>query len=201
MHKIAAVAPLLLTAATFAQVPTVHRDTIWVETVKGGDMPVSVRGRGVVTSDRTAELRVPESLAGNVEPGQQVSIDAPTATGKVSRVGPGVVNGTVAVMVDLDRALPPSSSAGAVLDGTIHVTTLSNIAYVGRPVSCRPDSEGLLFKLEPGGREATRVKVRYGHFGHTPAKVVQIREGLTPGDQVIASDMSAFAKQERVRLE
>jgi HlyD family secretion protein len=195
-------APLLLTSMMFGQ-PIVQRDAIWIEKVQRGDMPVSVRARGVLTSDKTAELKVPELLAKPVQLGQAVSIDAPPlrVNGRVSRIGPEVNNGEVPVLVELTLTLPDSVRAGSEVDGMIQVTTLTNVAYVGRPMSCRPDGEGVLFKLEPGGQSATRVKVRYGQFGHTPAKVVEIREGLMPGDQVILSDMSAQSDQERVRLQ
>ena len=123
-----------------------------------------------------------------------------TGKGRVNRVAPNVIDGMVTVLVNLEPALPGETRAGTEVSGTIQGPTLNNVAYVGRPVSCRPGSEGTLFKVEPGGQEAMRVKVRYGQFGHTPVKVVQIRDGLAAGDRVIASDMSAYAGQERVRL-
>lgn len=172
MRALKTAAPFLVTIAVFGQVPTVDRQAIWIEKVESGDMPVSVQARGVLTSNRTAESRISETLAGNVEPGQAVSIDTSPVTGKgrVNRVAPNVIDGMVTVLVNLEPALPGEIRAGTEVSGTIQGPTLNNVAYVGRPVSCRPGSEGTLFKVEPGGQEAMRVKFGMGNLGIHPAK-------------------------------
>jgi hypothetical protein len=83
------------------------------------------------------------------------------------------------------------------VDGTIEIETLSNVVYVGRPVIARSQSEGTLFRLEPGGQFASQVKLRYGRAS---VNQMEIRSGLEPGDKVILSDMSTYAQQPRVRL-
>jgi HlyD family secretion protein len=55
-----------------------------------------------------------------------------------------------------------------------------------------------LFKIEPDGNHATKVKVRFGAFS---VNTVQVLEGLQPGDRVILSDMAPYSGNERVRLE
>ena len=60
------------------------------------------------------------------------------------------------------------------------------------------NSEGTIFKVEPDGQHATRVKV---HYGQGSVNTVEIRSGLQAGDQVILSDMSAHKGQDRVRLQ
>jgi HlyD family secretion protein len=54
-----------------------------------------------------------------------------------------------------------------------------------------------LFKLEPDGRNATRVTVRLGRASVNQSEIV---DGLKPGDQVILSDMSTQDQNSRIRL-
>ena len=87
---------------------------------------------------------------------------------------------------------------GVAVDGTIRVGFLNNVLSVGRPVDCRAESEGTIFKLDSGGQHATRVKVQ---FGQASINRVQVLSGLQPGDQVILSDMSAHRGQDRLRVQ
>jgi hypothetical protein len=198
MHKAALALVITTTAIALAQEPVVDRSTIWIDKVKRGDMQVMVRGEGVLSTARTAELQVPISLARRVTPGLAASIDIrrDVVQGKVARVGSNAVDGKVPVIVDLDATA--SSTVGTAVDGAIRITTLSDVTYVGRPLAGTPDSDGDLFMIEPDGRHARRIKVRYGQ---SSVNTMEIRSGLQPGDQVILSDMSAHKTQERVRLQ
>jgi HlyD family secretion protein len=69
--------------------------------------------------------------------------------------------------------------------------------YVGRPVFGQPNSTITLFKLDPDGREATRVQVK---LGRTSVNTIEVLEGLRIGDQVILSDMTAQDAHNRIRL-
>jgi HlyD family secretion protein len=188
-----AVTGILAAAALFGQEPIVERSSIWADTVKRGDMQVMVRGLGVLATNKTAELAIPEELMKQVQPGQTASVDTGKGviTGKVTRAG------AAKAVVELEGVLPTWLLPGAAVDGTIYMSALKDVAYVGRPVSCRSNSEDTIFKLEPDGRHAIRVKVRYGQAS---VNTVEIRSGLEPGDQVILSDMSSY-KQDRVRLQ
>jgi hypothetical protein len=94
-QAVAAVTIFLGAAAVFAQEPAVERSTIWVDAVKRGDMPVMVRGRGVLTANMTAELNIPESQSQHVQLGQAVSVDTRQGivNGKVMRIDASVLNG------------------------------------------------------------------------------------------------------------
>jgi hypothetical protein len=54
-----------------------------------------------------------------------------------------------------------------------------------------------LFRLEPEGREALRVPVK---FGRASVNTIEVVEGLTVGDTVLLSDMSAWDGHNRIRL-
>jgi HlyD family secretion protein len=171
-----------------------------MDTVKRGDMTRAVRGLGVLATNRTAEISIPETQAQPIRPGQQAQIDTRNGVvrGKVVRVAPGVANGLVKVEVQAEGALPSGAVPGLNVDGTIEVEVVKDVIYVGRPATGSAQSDGVLFKLDEDRQHATRVNVKYGRAStHT----IEVVSGLQPGEQVILSDMTAFATKDRVRLQ
>jgi HlyD family secretion protein len=146
-----------------------------------------------------AEVKIAETQAKDVIPGQKASIDTRNGivNGHVSRVDPSVINGTVTVDVTIDDPLPPGARPDLSVDGTITLENLSNVLYVGRPVHGQSDSTIGLFKLTEDGSEATRVNVK---LGRSSVNTIEIVEGLKVGDKVILSDMSAWDSFDRIRL-
>jgi hypothetical protein len=177
----------------------VDRNSIWVDTVKRGDMSVALRGLGKLTTSTTADLLLPTSLIKEVQPGQIASIQfhghAELATGKVARITPGVQQSTVTVQIE--SGLPRGVQQGVEVDGIIELDHLSDVLRVGRPVEGQTNSEGTLFKLEPNGDHAVRVKVK---FGRASVNTIEILGGVEPGDKVILSDTSAFKGYDRITL-
>ena len=133
--------------------------------------------------------------------GQAATVDfgtgVGTASGRVARIDPDVVDGTVAVMVQLDAPPPAAARSGQTLDATIDIEILRDVVYVGRPVFGRPNTDSVLFKIEPDGQHAVRVPVR---FGRTSVNQIEILSGLVPGDRVILSDMTPYLRFERIEL-
>jgi beta-lactamase regulating signal transducer with metallopeptidase domain len=177
---------------------TVSRDTVWIDTVKLGDMTRAVRGLGVLTTPDTAALQIAETQMKEVKSGQAAAIalrgGRETFTAVVTRIHSGVMNGTVTVDVHIPG--PHPAQGGVQVDGTIEIERLTNVLHVGRPVMGQPDSEGTLYKLEPDGKQAVRVKVQ---FGRSSVNTIEIRSGLQPGDKIILSDTTAF-QPDRVNL-
>ena len=149
--------------------------------------------------DLRAELRVPETQARDVQIDQLVRVDTRNGIveGHVVRIDPAVQNGTVQVDVDLDGALPRGARPDLSVDGTIEIERLPSVVYTGRPAYGQPNSTVSLFKLVEGGGYAVRVPVE---LGRTSVNAVEILKGLSPGDQVILSDTSAWDDRERIRL-
>ena len=179
--------------------PVVHRDSIWMDTVKFGDLPITLRALGSLVSAGTAELKVPESLASLAQLGQSASIEARRGViiaGTVSRIDPYSSGGTVTVAVALQTSMPEFT--GSQVDGILRIKTLRDVIYVGRPVFGAPNSSYMLFRLDPDGKHATQVKVQ---FGATSVNSVQIVEGLQPGDRIVLSDMTKYDGASRIRLE
>jgi multidrug resistance efflux pump len=144
-------------------------------------------------------IRIPETQAKDVVLNQPAMIDTRNGLipGRVRRIDPAVVNGTVAVDVELEGELPPGARPDLSVDGTIEVERLDDVLYVGRPAYGQAESTVGLFRLEPGGKGAVRVSVR---LGRSSVNAIEVRDGLQPGDVVILSDMSTWDAHERVRL-
>jgi HlyD family secretion protein len=145
-----------------------------------------------------AELQIPETQVKDVVIGQVAEIDTRNGLipGRVVRVDPAAVNGTVKVDVQLEGEYPRGVRPDLSVDGTIEIERLVNVLHVGRPAYGQADSTVGMFKVTPTG-EALRVQVG---LGRTSVNTIEIVTGLRAGDQVILSDMSAWDAYDRVRL-
>ena len=145
-----------------------------------------------------AELRIAETQARDLTIGQIASVDTRTGIipGKVIRIDPSAVNGTVTVDVALEGELPRGSRPDLSVDGTIELERLENVLFVGRPAFGQEQSTVGLFKLNAEG-EASRAQVQ---LGRSSVNTIEVLNGLAEGDQVVLSDMSAWDQFERIRL-
>jgi len=146
-----------------------------------------------------AELKIAETQAKDIEVGQSAEIDTRSAViqGRVSRKDPAAANGTVTVDVSLTGELPRGAVPDLSVDGTVQLERLDNILYVGRPSLGQDDSTVGLFKLTNASGDASRVQVS---LGKSSVNAIQVKSGLSEGDQVVLSDMSAWDAYDRVRL-
>jgi HlyD family secretion protein len=146
-----------------------------------------------------AVLHVSEEQARDAALGQRALIDTRNGVvpGHVMRMDPSSQNGTVTVEVAIDGPLPAGTRSDLSVDGTIQIAQLPNVLYVGRPAYGDAERTVSLFRLDPDGRGASRVQVK---FGRASANTVEVRSGLRAGDRVITSDMSAWDHVPHVRL-
>ena len=146
-----------------------------------------------------AELKIPETQAKDILIGQAATIDTHNGVipGRVIRMDPGAVNGTVTVDVQLEGALPAGARPDLSVDGSIELERLRDILYVGRPVFGQPNSVVSLFKVDAVNNTATRIQVK---LGRVSVNTIEIVDGLKVGDQVILSDMAQHDAHPRVRL-
>jgi HlyD family secretion protein len=146
-----------------------------------------------------AQLQIAETQAKDIQLNQKASVDTHNGIipGRVVRIDPAVVNGTVTVDVALEGKLPDGARPDLSVDGTIEISHLTNVLYVGRPAFGQANSTVGLFKETANG-EAERVQVK---LGEASVNEVQILLGLTVGDKVILSDMSRWDGFDRVRLQ
>ena len=146
-----------------------------------------------------AELKIAETQAKDIQIGQTAQIDTRNGIipGRVSRIDPASVNGTVTVDVRLEGELPKGARPDLSVDGTVLIERLNDVVYCGRPVFGQPNSTVQLFKIDQDGKGATKVKVK---FGRTSVNTIEVVDGLRVGDRVILSDMSQWDSQDRIRL-
>lgn len=147
-----------------------------------------------------AELKIPETQAKDIIVGLKATIDTHNGVveGTVSRVDPAVQAGTVTVDVNMDGPPPKGARPDLSVDGTITLEKLDNVLYVGRPAFGQEKSSVGMFKIDPDGKTASRVKV---DLGRSSVNTIEIVGGLKEGDQVILSDMSRWDNQDHIRLE
>jgi HlyD family secretion protein len=147
-----------------------------------------------------AVLRVPETQAKDVLPGQRTTIDLHNngiIEGHVMRTDPSSQAGTVTVEVALDGALPNGARSDLSVDGTIEIDRLKDVLYVGRPAYGQAESTVGLFKVEKNSGYANRANVK---LGRASVNTIEVVNGLAVGDSVIISDMSTWDNTARVKL-
>ena len=146
-----------------------------------------------------ARVQIAETQAKDILLGQKASIDTRNGIipAHVTRIDASIVNGTRTVDCKLDGPLPKGAVPDLSVDGTIEIERLPEVVYVGRPVFGQPNSQVSLFKLEPDGQGATRVAVK---LGRSSVNTIEVVQGLSPGDKVIVSDMSAWDSHDKVRI-
>lgn len=149
-------------------------------------------------SNLKAELRIAETQTKDIRIGQFAEVDTRNGVvkGHVTRIDPASQGGTVGVDIVMDGPLPPGARPDLSVDGTVLLERLTNVVFVGRPAFGQENSTVTIFKVQPSG-EAIATKVK---LGRASVNVIEILEGLHPGDQVILSDMSQYDAFDRVQL-
>ncbi len=176
--------------------------------VQSADVPVEVGQRapaGTILAKIAqptklkAELKIAETQMRDIRVGQEASIDTRNGLipGHVIRLDPVAQNGVVLVDVKLEGPLPPGSRPELSVDGTIELEQLREVVFVQRPVFAQAGQTTSVFKVDPDGKGASQVKVK---FGRASVNAIEVVDGLKPGDTVILSDMSQWDSQPRIRL-
>ncbi len=146
-----------------------------------------------------AELKVSETQAKDVLIGQPVDIDTRNGIvkGKVIRIDPAVVNGTVTVDASMEGEMPKGVRPDLSVEGIVELDRAASTLFTGRPVQAQSFGSLSVFRLNPEGTEATRVKVK---LGRASVSAVEILDGLKEGDRIILSDTSQYDGVDRIRL-
>lgn len=146
-----------------------------------------------------AELKIGETQAKDIQVGQVVTIDTRNGLvrGRVVRIDPAVVNGTVTVDATLEGTSPKGVRPDLNVDGIIELDRAGDGVFVGRPVQAQPFGTADLFRVDADGKGAQLVKIK---FGRGSVSTIEIVDGLRPGDQVIISDTGSWASSDRIRI-
>jgi multidrug efflux pump subunit AcrA (membrane-fusion protein) len=141
-----------------------------------------------------AQLEVPSLQASDLALEQRVELNTRNGLieGRIARVDPAVLNGSVRVDVEINSSLPASARPELSVEGTIYVAEIRDSLYVERPAASRSNAEQALFVLDAYGKYATRTIVK---LGRVSVNYVEVLAGLQAGDQIIISDSSDFQNQ------
>ncbi|HUP05067.1 MAG TPA: HlyD family efflux transporter periplasmic adaptor subunit [Bryobacteraceae bacterium] len=156
-------------------------------------------GKVAQPSKLKAELKIAETQVKDIAIGLPAVIDTRNGLidGRVSNIDPSIINGTVTVDVKLEGKLPEAARPDLSVDGTVQIEKLDNVLYVGKPVFGQENATVQIFKMDPDGKYAQKVKVT---FGRASVNTIEVKSGLMPGDRVILSDMSQYDAYDRIRL-
>lgn len=146
-----------------------------------------------------AELQIPELAIRDVALGQSVMIDTRNnqITGTVIRIAPAVNNGAVQVDVALVAPLPSDARPDLSIDGEILVAQLEDTLFVRRPSFAQSNRSVKLFKLDATGEVANRVVVE---FGRGSVQTIQVKSGLSAGDQIIISQSEEIQRFNKISI-
>lgn len=146
-----------------------------------------------------ADVKIAETQAKDIQIGQTAQVDTRNGIvpGRVIRIDPAVINGTVTVDIRLEGELPRGARPDLSVDGTVELEKLDDVLYVGRPAFGTENSTVSLFRYDADGKTADRVQVK---FGRSSVNQIEILEGLRVGDKVILSDTSQWDNVNRIRL-
>ena len=156
-----------------------------------------------------AQLKITETEARDVAVGQPTLIDTRILDngtsdtrkglipGRVSRIDPAAVAGTVLVDISLTGPLPAGARPDLSVDGTIDIERLNEVVFVSRPTVGQPHSTVTMFRYDPDGKTASRVSVK---LGRASATTIEILEGLNVGDRVILSDMTQQIQYNKIAI-
>lgn len=165
-------------------------------------MPLRERAKGTITSLQLgrAVVALANENAERCQAGQKATaqINPPNIiSGKVLK--PLQAQGkTNECEIEFSDPLPVSVPIGASVGALIDVGEMRNVVFLARPADSSPNSEAAIFVLEPGSQFARRVTV---HYGKISGALIQVIDGLSPGDRVIVTDMSKWLKYQRIRIQ
>lgn len=161
--------------------------------------PGSPIGRIARQDQLYAELKVPAREATQVQAGQKALVDTHNGTvnGIVTRVDPGVTDGTVVVDVDLEGALPAGARPQLQVEGVVYVSQLPNTLYVGRPSYVKNEATITVYKLDAAGHYATKTTIKTGKVS---LNYMQVLQGLQAGDRIITSEIGEWQGKDRILL-
>jgi multidrug resistance efflux pump len=146
-----------------------------------------------------AELRIPEKLINEVVIGQEVTVDTRTSKiqGKIKRIDPAVINGSVQVDVELTSDIPKEARPDLTVEGEIDIARINNTLFVQRPMFAKSFGQAQVYLLDEQGNTASRHDVT---FGQTSTKYIEIKSGLKAGQNIIVSDVSSFEEHQQIKI-
>ncbi len=184
------------------QEPIVKLESVSIHTVQRGRMALFASADGSLTSLQPprAVLEFTNGNPGRCEAGRsaRLVIDGPRAfAGKVVR-GLEEAAARGRCEVEFVDPFPAGAEVGKRVRALIEAGEMKDVIFFGRPAGSSEYTTATIFLLDPTNSSARRVSVRYGKRS---GPLIQVIDGLKPGDRVIVTDMSEWAHAPRVRIQ
>lgn len=162
----------------------------------GAGAPIA---RLVDTAALVGIVRVPESYASRVAPGQMAAatILNTEVPGVVTRLDPAVTQGSVNVAIEFADKLPPGARPALSIRAIITVAELHDTLFVRRPLQVLDDSMSEVFRLTGDNQEIDRTSAR---FGIGTVRDIQVLSGLNEGDTLIVSDVGRLLSEDNITI-
>ena len=172
-----------------------------VATLSVADADAVVRGQAILgvvdLSDFELEVAIPESYADEIAPGVPalVRVGAGEVPGTVTSVAPEVRNAQVLGRIAFDGGLPPGLRQNQRLSARLVLDRRSNVLKLARGPFVESGGGRVAYVVEDG--LARRRAVVLGAVSVTEVEIV---DGLSEGEQVVLSDLTAFENAQTVLL-
>ena len=131
-----------------------------------------------------AIVKVAQSQADMLKIGLEASINiaGKKTKGRVARIDPSVLEGTVSTEVVFDEPVPIGARPSLSVNGEISIQTLSDVLYIKRRVGARPNS---VAKVIVNPTQDDERQVREVVYGLANQHFIQIKEGVSAGAQIM----------------
>ncbi len=151
-------------------------------------------------SELIAELKIPERMINDVLVGQAAFVDTRQTVieGRVVRIDPAVVLGSVLVEVEFNRELPKEARPDLTVSGEVLIADIDDAVFVERPVMAQSQQKGVVYVVDENRNYAERVQVAYGMGS---SNQIQILSGLRAGQSIIVSDHSSWEHLPQIRIQ
>lgn len=185
--------------------PAVNGNSIDTHVVHFGVMPLRARANGFIVAvgdhpmAKVAALRqaIPHISIGD-KASVHIFIQDAAVSGTVVKIGTAGPGPRVPIEIAITSPLPEGTMVGDDVNVTIEYGRIESTAYMVWGEFMKENSEGMVFKMDPDGKHATRVHV---HFGEIAAELIQIKDGLQLGDKVIVTDLTKYNSFPRIRID
>jgi HlyD family secretion protein len=204
MRSALCVAMMSCTAVAQQAEPSVAKDSLSIHKIERGTMPLREMAAGSIASvdpavaTITTDRPIPPAALKSGQPfNVQLAVRPPQMLGGIIGKVIRHSDSTTTAEVALTRPLPSGVVAGMNVGALVNVGEAKDVVFFERPFDAKPDTEATIFLLDSSSAYAKRVPVKYGRLS---GSLLEIVSGLSPGDRVIVTDMSAYAQFDRVRL-
>jgi HlyD family secretion protein len=143
--------------------------------------------------------QVDEFYLGHVSAGQdtKLNIAGRDYRAHVSKVYPQVTSGTFKADLYFDGAVPSGIHIGQAIDLKVELGGASHAVMLPNGPFYQDTGGNWVFVVTPDGKSAIRRNVR---LGRRNPDLVEVTDGLKPGEKVIVSGYEAYLKMDRVEF-